>query len=176
MYEGLEAVLAGNAFANAFWVFIGIVAGACIQFLLGMLTQRGQRKNAIRVLRTEIEMNLSQLESLLERVNYLRERISANQISDQDLLISMHGFDYSAVNPLVASGYFHILLGHKHVKQYFDFMRFFNNNSAEIINSTLRTEHAGSKSLDYLEKLRSQCADLGFGLNQVLTAISRGRK
>ena len=173
--EGFAAILAGNAFANAFWVFVGVVAGALVQYLLNWLTQRSQRKNAMKALHTEISLNLKQVEVFRGRIAYLRERISAHQIADDDLFVTMQGFDYSIVNPLVQAGYFHVMLGHTKVEQYFEFMRFLNNQNADFVNSMLRTEHGKAKSLDYLTWLEGKTNTLVSGLNNVL-AIASGKR
>jgi len=175
LLNGYAAILAGNAFANAFWVFVGVVAGALIQYLLGWLTLHSQKKNAMKALLTEISMNREEVKEFEKRIRYLRERISASQISDADLFISMQGFDYSIVNPLVESGHFHVLLGHKDVKNYFEFMKFFNNNNAQLINSMLRTEHEKSKSLDYLIWLEDKAKTLLGKLQEVQSIAESGR-
>jgi hypothetical protein len=165
--EGLNAILAGNAFANAFWVSVGVVAGAFVQYLLGLLNVRAQRKYARKALNTEIKLNNKQLVLLNSRIQYLRERIGASQILDDDLFVSMQGFDYSIVNPLVMSGHFHVMLGHEKVEKYFDFMKFFNNQNASLVNSMLRTEHEKSKSLDYLIWLEGEISRLGGKLRDI---------
>jgi hypothetical protein len=173
--DGFAAILAGNAFANAFWVFVGVVVGALIQYLLGWLTVRSQKKNAMKALLTEVSMNRSEVAEFKKRLGYLRERIAANQISEIDLFVSMQGFDYSIVNPLVSSGHFHVLLGHKDVKNYFEFMKFFNNSSAELINSMLRTEHEKAKSLDYLTLLEEKASALLDKLHEVQSVAESGQ-
>lgn len=156
-----------SVFANAFWVFVGIVAGAFIQFLLNWLTLRSQRKNAGRALDTEIQLNINHINAFRDRIKVLRERISAGQVQDQDLFLSMQGFDYSIVSPLVAAGHFHIMLGPERVNQYFDFMRFFNNENGKMINSMLVSEHANDRSLAYLEWLDRQATQLSNALTDV---------
>jgi hypothetical protein len=173
--DGFTAILSGNAFANAFWVFVGVVAGALVQYFLGWLMLRSQRKNAMKALETEISLNLKQIEVFRERINYLRERISASQITDDDLFVSMQGFDYSIVNPLVQAGYFHVMLGHTKVEHYFEFMRFFNNQNAQLVNSMLRTEHKKAKSLNYLILLSERTDSLVSGLRGVQLVASGGR-
>jgi hypothetical protein len=165
--EGFNAILAGNAFANAFWVSVGVVAGALVQHGLGLLNTRAQRKYARKALNTEIALNIKQIAILNQRIQYLRERIGAGQIQEDDLFVSMQGFDYSIVNPLVMSGHFHVMLGHEKVESYFDFMKFFNNQNASLVNSMLRTEHEEAKSLDYLSWLEGEITRLGTKLRSI---------
>ncbi|MDR7123989.1 hypothetical protein J2X53_000795 [Pseudorhodobacter sp. 4114] len=171
LIEGFAAILSGNAFANAFWVFVGIVSGAIIQHLLGWINQASQRKYAKTALKTEIDLNLDEIKHFLTRIDFLRSRISAGQINENDLFISMQGFDYSIVNPLVMSGHFHVMLGHEKVSRYFSFMRFFNAQNSHVINSNLRMEHERMKSLDYLSGLQDETERLSFGLEEVRHSV-----
>jgi hypothetical protein len=158
-----------SAFWNAFWVFLGIVVGAFIQYLLGLLNVLAARRTALRVLQTEVQMNLSEAENFRVRLAYLRERISAQQISEDEIFVGMREFDYSALNPLMASGYFHSSLGPDRARAYLEFLRFFNNNSADVVNSMLRTEHERGKSLDYVDWLERKSHQLEQGLASIGT-------
>ncbi|OOY21690.1 hypothetical protein BMI86_03795 [Thioclava sp. DLFJ5-1] len=156
-----------QAFWNAFWLFLGIVAGALVQHALNALVKHSQRKNAIAVLKTEITINLQALEDFKKRISGLRELISAQQIDEQDLFVSTAEFDYSLVSPLVNSGHFHAELGPEFVKAYFSFMRFFNNENAKLLNSMLRTEHEKGSSLKYLDWLFKRSSELGNALQSL---------
>ncbi|MCB1370122.1 MAG: hypothetical protein H6896_12190 [Rhodovulum sp.] len=158
--NGLSVAAMAGAFWNAFWVFIGIVAGALIQYLFSMLNVRAARKTAAQVLTTEIQMNLSEASRFRERLEYLKDRIAAHQIKSEDIYVSMAEFDYSALNPLVASGYFHSALGPEKAKAYLEFLRFFNNGSCDVVNSMLRTEHDRGKSIEYLNWLKNKSKEL----------------
>lgn len=148
------------AFWNAFWVFIGVVAGAGIQYRLMQNTVAKQREMAFKVLKTESEMNCAEVGRLLDRIKYLKDRVGASQIEPGDLFISMQAFDYSALNPLVNSGQFHSMLSAEDVRSYLEFVRFFSNGNAQIINSQLRTEHDRGKSIDYLDWLKHKATTL----------------
>jgi len=153
-----------QAFWNAFWLFLGVVAGALVQYVLDALVKRSQRKNAIAVLKTEITINLQALEDFKKRISELKELISAQQIDEQDLFVSTAEFDYSLVSPLVNSGHFHAELGPEFVKAYFSFMRFFNNEHAKLLNSMLRMEHEKGLSIKYLDWLSKRSLELGDSL------------
>ena len=75
------------AFWNGFWVFVGVVAGAGIQYRLMKKTVAEQRVMAFKVLKTETEMNCAEVDHFLERITYLKERVGANQIATDDLFI-----------------------------------------------------------------------------------------
>lgn len=107
----MSGFLSWSAFANAFWVFVGIVAGALIQHGLKWLVQRTQRENAKRVFRVETSINRNVLEILSESLKRKKERFVAGQQTDQDFFIDMSGFNYRIVDPLINAGYFHDLLG-----------------------------------------------------------------
>lgn len=148
------------AFWNGFWVFIGVVAGAGIQYRLMQMTLAKQREMAFKVLKTEAEMNCAEVDSFFDRIVYLKERVGASQIEQNDLFVSMQAFDYSALNPLVNSGHFHSMLSAEDVRSYLEFVRFFSNGNADIVNSQLRTEHDRGKSIDYLDWLAHKAMSL----------------
>jgi hypothetical protein len=166
----LERLAENSAFQNAFWIFLGIVAGAVIQHLLHRLNIRWQRNVAFRILKAEIELNLEALASLRARVGYLKDRISASQISENDLFISMEQFDYSALGPLIGQGFFHSMLGPDLMKKYFSFSRIFNNGYAETINSMIRLKHEEGKSLDYLDGVLAAITQAEQELNIIKSA------
>lgn len=155
MYEAFWSAL-----WSALWLFLGIIAGAAIQYRLNKRVLEDQRTMARRILRTEIELNLSELNNFYQRVSFLRERISASQIDEQNIFISFELFDYSAMSPLVQSGHFHTILTQEQIRDYFAFVRFFSNANASIITSELKAEHGRRKSLDYLAFLEEQAQSL----------------
>lgn len=132
-------------------VFVGIVVGVIVQVAANWFTQRWQRSNAIDVLKCEIELNLTEVGKLKESLTTLRQRISAGQVSDSNLYIDMSSFDYSAMNPLVHSGYFHKILGSEGVQRYLTAVRLFNNSRAEFLTTKLAEEHAAGSSLAFLD-------------------------
>lgn len=159
--HGLAQILASNGFANAFWIFLGIVVGAFIQYFLNFILAGQQRRNAVSVLHVEIEVNLIEFGMFMERLRFLREKISANQIQTDEIFVSMQGFDYSAMQALISTGHFHYHLGSSGSQAYFSFVRFFSNANAVNLNSMLRTNHAAGKSLDFLKWLESESLRLG---------------
>ena len=128
----LQSLAATPAFSNAFWVFVGIVSGALIQHFLGYLQSRRQAKNAFKVMQIEIEYNLSEVDRFLEHLNWLKSRIQAGQIAEDELFLPMQKFDYSSIAPLANSGYFHILLGPENVRKYLEFNHFFRIPPSQI--------------------------------------------
>lgn len=166
--EGVEQIGASNGFANAFWIFLGIVCGVLIQFFFNWLTARQQRRNAVEVLKVEIEMNLVELDLFLQKLNFLRERIAANQIEPNEVFVSMQGFDFSAMSPLIATGHFHHYLGSSGSRAYFEFARFFSDANAVNLNSMLKTDHASGKSLALLKLLEERSAELGVSYGSLI--------
>lgn len=142
-----------NEFLAGFWVFIGIVAGAIIQYVLGKVQQREIRKAALQMLKTEILINLDACNSLRGRLNYLKDQIGAQQVSDAELYISMQDFDYSSIAPLVNNGLMHTILGPHITQKYFSISRRYNNNSAVISSNMLKSEHSQGKSLAFIKWL-----------------------
>ncbi|WP_424965961.1 hypothetical protein [Dinoroseobacter sp. S375] len=134
-------------------VFLGIVAGVFVQLLAHFIMLHFQTKNAIEILRSEVELNTSELENLRTQLRLLRGRISAGQVQDSELFISMDSFNYSAMDPLIQSGHFHKLLKSDGVRQYFGAVRFLNTENAMRLVTMLRDEHQANKSLNFLDWL-----------------------
>ncbi|KQB95423.1 hypothetical protein AL073_16380 [Loktanella sp. 1ANDIMAR09] len=156
----LGSVLSFQAFANGFWVFVGIMAGVIIQQVVNHAEKRKQAKSALQVMQTEIAYNKGEVAKLLERVAWLKQRIASSQIEEADLFLPMHTFDYSAVGPLTNSGYFHVLLGPKRVGNYLEFYHFFKNENGANLTGMLKAEHAAGKSMAFLEWFERQCEEL----------------
>ncbi|TDK41007.1 hypothetical protein [Antarcticimicrobium luteum] len=163
----ISQVLNSPAFQNGFWVFVGIVAGAFIQYFLGYLQGRKQAKNALKVMQIEIEYNLGEVKALLDHIEWMRSRISAGQILVGDLFFPMEKFDYSSIAPLANSGYFHILLGPERVKKYLEFNNFFRVENGSSLTSMLRTEHGAENSLNFLDNVKVRALELAKGLDQI---------
>lgn len=151
--EGIQTILSGNAFANAFWVFVGIVAGAVIQHLLGLVTIRKQKSNAKRLFRVETAINRSALDSLKNSVVKKKERFVSGQQTDQDFFIDMSSFNYRIVDPLINAGYFHEFLGPEGVARYFRYANELNVNNAQNLVGILRQEAEAGRSLNFLDWL-----------------------
>ena len=152
-----------------FWVFIGVVAGAFIQYGLGKLETFSRKKNAIQALQTEIELNLTEYENFKKQISLLRDKVSAAQVNPDDLFINMQGFDYSIVQPLNFSGHFHTMLGSEKVRQYFDFMRYFNINNASFLTEFLRSQHEKGKSIELLNLISDQAEIKSAALKKIIT-------
>lgn len=157
-----------SGFWNAFWLFLGIVAGAMVQYALSRLQQRDARITAGQVLKTEIDINLKEAERFRARLRQIKGRIGAGQMEPRNLFVSMQGFDYSALNPLVSSGFFHSSLGPERAEAYLEFLRFFNNNNANIITDILREEHYKNTSVQYIQWLEDKSLELEVRLRAVV--------
>ena len=164
MVNWITDLTSSSAFLNAFWIFIGIVAGAFIQHLLNRLTFRSQAKMALKVLQIEIAYNLSEVEAFEQHLRWLKDRISAGQISEDEMYFPMQRFDYSAIGPLMNAGYFHVLLGAARMKHYLEFNNFFRIVNGESLTMMLRTEHGRGKSLEMLEWVERRTKELKAGM------------
>lgn len=139
--------------ATGFWVFVGVVAGALIQYLFFRLTLHFQRRNAREVLLAEIEINKDELNNVLRQIARKKERFVSGQQKDHDLKFDFSGFNYRMVDPLINSGHFHSILGPEGVKRYFRFMSDLNYQSAENYSNYLEAEHKNGRSIDMLDHL-----------------------
>ena len=115
----------------------------------------------------EIEYNLGEVRALLDHIEWMRSRISAGQILEQELSVPMARFDYSSIAPLANSGYFHILLGPDRVKKYLEFNNFFRVENGANLTSMLRTEHGAGNSLNFLDTVKGRALELAKGLEQI---------
>lgn len=140
-----------DAFWNGFWVFVGIVAGAIIQYFLGRLTQWDQRRNAGMIFKSEIAINRAELEMLKRNVQRKKERFSGNQITEFDFLFDLADFNYQIVGPLISAGWFHKMLGPEGVKHYFRFMNSLNIQAALRYHDLLAEAHQRNESLEWLD-------------------------
>ncbi|HAW45629.1 MAG TPA: hypothetical protein DCX34_00055 [Roseovarius sp.] len=112
-------------------------------------------------------MNLDEYEKLKEKLANLRQLISAGQVDESELLITMEGFDFSAMNPLIQQGFFHYMLGADKTKKYFAFVRFFNNNNAKVLTEILRNQHQAGKSISFLSYIQQEGNDLADGISEI---------
>ena len=146
-------LLSSPAFQNAFWVFVGIVAGSLIQFLFHYLVLRSQKANARRLLGAEVSLNRVELEAFEKQVERKKGKFSSGQADDFDFLFDMSGFNYRMVDPLINSGHFHDILGPEGVKMYFRFMNDLNVNAAGHLNTILTEKHHDNSSISFLDWL-----------------------
>ena len=155
---------------EAFWVFIGILAGALIQFFLQKLEKRSGAKAAFQVLKTEIDLNLKDVDKFKDNIQNLKHLISSAQIKPEEINIFMSGFDYSAMGPLTSQGYFHYLLGPKRASAYIEFMRFFNNANAQGLSGWVRDQHTQGHSISVLNGLVERADNLAGELRKIKSA------
>ncbi len=140
-------------FQNAFWVFVGIVCGALIQFLFHYIISLSQRRNAKRLFRIEIEINSDVLAVLEADLTRKRELFVSKQQTDQDYYINLNDFNYTMVNPLINSGYFHAIAGSDGVRRYFKFMNDLNSKNALVLQQMLRAQDEENASIRMLNWL-----------------------
>jgi hypothetical protein len=108
-----------SEFQTDFWLFLGVVAGALIQFFLGKLQARDATKRALAMMKIEVKHNILEANKLLAHIGWLKSRISGNQIETEQISFPMQSFDYSAIGPLNQYGYLHLLFGGEILPQIF---------------------------------------------------------
>ncbi len=147
MTEGWDTAITG------FGIFIGLVAGVIVQLIANQFTLKKQRKNAVSVFNTEAQLNLGAVEDLLQQLQNLRERISANQVNQAQMWVSFEEFDFSATGPLNQAGHLHAMLGPDGLKDHLRVLPFFNNQKAAHFSQMLQDEHKAGTSLNFLDWL-----------------------
>lgn len=148
-----KALFDAQVFAGAFWVFVGIVAGALIQFGFHWLILRSQRANAKKLFLAEIELNSAALDAFEADVKRKKDKFVADQIDDMDFYFNCRDFNYRIVDPLINSGHFHAILGPNGVKDYFESMNALNVQAAENMQQMLRVDHENHRSVKFFEWL-----------------------
>ena len=146
-----QSLLTTAAFQNGFWLFVGVVSGAFVQYVLGAITARKQAKTALSVMKIELEHNLGKVDDFVEHVRGLKQRVSAGQIPVDDVYFPLFRFDCSSVGPLSQTGYFHIFLGPKLLHSYLEFIRFFRDDNGRFLKQKFVSEHDAGRSLDFLD-------------------------
>ena len=137
-------------FWNAFWVFIGIVAGAIIQFGFHSLIKRSQKGNAKKLLLVEIEINRKELGNLKAELTRKKDLFASIQFQEGDFGFNFASFNYRMMDPLINSGYFHIILDADGVKKYFQFVNDLNVNNSKTFEIMLREHHGDGSSVKFL--------------------------
>jgi hypothetical protein len=138
---------------NGFWIFLGIIVGAVVQFLFQKILQYDQRRNAIKLLKIEVDINKGALERLEAQLERTKTRIGSGQVSEDNLFIDFSEFIYRIADPLINSGYFHLLLDAEGVKAYFKFVNELNYQKANDLTIILREKHIENGSMEFMEWL-----------------------
>lgn len=141
------------AFWNAFWIFIGIVAGAAIQYVLQWFASLSQRKNAKRLMKIEIEINRRALAALSSHIAETKEYALSNELAGRYIFFDMSGFSYLLSNPLISTGHFHDILGADGVSAYFKFAQDLNTSNAQNIKALFDQEVQNGKTMSFLNWL-----------------------
>lgn len=140
--------------SQAFWVFVGVVAGALIQFILHNLILLQQRKNAKKLFRIEIEINEGELDRLSQDIDRKMNRFASHQKDEVDYTFDMSSFNYRMLDPLINTGHFHALLGRDGVSEYFRFANELNVGAARNLEILFRERDEEGSSIRFLEWLK----------------------
>ncbi|MEI4263652.1 hypothetical protein [Roseovarius sp. D0-M9] len=129
--------LTSTAFQQSFWLFLGVVAGALIQFLFHYIISRSQRGKAKKLFLVEIEINAEVLKTLEAEILRKKSRFVSGQQNEYDFNFDFSDFNYRMVDPLINTGHFHQIVGAVGVKSYFTFMNNLNVQSQMIYKNLL---------------------------------------
>jgi len=165
----MEQFLQSEAFSNAFWVFVGIVAGTVVQLFAQFLDRQRQAKAALQVLNAEINHNLKQVDAFMDSTRDQLEQLNADEVSPDQFIFWTETFDYSALGPLNNSGYLHILLGADLMSNLLRFTGFFNNDKSRSLHELLQKEYAKGNQTKYVQWVLSHSQNLANGLRIIQT-------
>ncbi len=107
-------------------------------------------------MQVEITYNLDEVDSFLKHIQWLKGRISAGQIEEDQIFLPMHKFDYSTIGPLSNYGHFHMLLGADNLRKYLEFYYFFRSDNASFLTQRLKLEHGANNSMAYLDWIEEE--------------------
>ncbi|MFD0858885.1 hypothetical protein [Roseovarius aquimarinus] len=155
---------------SAFWVFVGVVAGAIIQFFFHYIISLSQRANAKRLFRVELEINSELLAGVEADLLRKKSLFVSGQQNETDFIFNFFDFNYRMVDPLINTGHFHAIVGADGVKAYFQFMNDLNSGNAISLEKILRRQHDENTSVRFLDHL------IEVKLKQWKTTISLMRK
>ncbi len=91
----------------------------------------------------------------------------ANQVKREYLFFNFTSFNYSSFTPLVGAGYFHVLLGTKHISAYLAYANFFQNENASNLSEMLKREHSNGTSIAFLDWLLSRVDELDENIREI---------
>ncbi|MDD9728502.1 hypothetical protein PVW46_01135 [Mameliella sp. AT18] len=160
-------------FQNAFWLFLGVVAGALIQHFLGFLSKHSQAENALKVLQSEITYNLREAQKFESELGQSTQRLSKGEISAVDVFFRMSGFDYSALSPLNSTGYLHILLGPDLMPSLLRFQGFFNDTHGQRLKELFHNEFNRGNGVKFLQDVEKHSRQLIEDIEKIQSSKKR---
>ncbi|WP_300013178.1 hypothetical protein [uncultured Roseobacter sp.] len=145
--DRFQIAMENTAFVNAFWVFVGIVAGALIQWVLNYLTFRSSFRRARRVFYSEVLINWRELRSLEIRLKQLRKAIEDGTARAELVSVDMSRFAYRTIDLLINSGNFHQIFSPETMSKVFEFSSVFNQNYGNYSTGRIRDNLASEEGL-----------------------------
>ena len=107
-------------------LFLGIVAGAIVQYLFHRILSIEQVYRAKKIFVVELEINKLELRRYRKKLEELKDRIAAGPIPESDILLDMVSFNYRGLQVLVNNGFFHLVMSPRQIRSYFEFTNTYN--------------------------------------------------
>ncbi|WP_149779284.1 hypothetical protein [Roseovarius litoreus] len=159
--------------SNPFWLFLGIVSGALIQYFLGWLERHRQARTALKVLQIEVRRNLELADLYIQHIVEQCQLVSAQEREANEVYFPTQSFDYSAMGPLNNSGYLHILLGPQVLSDLLRFNSHFNNRNADLLHDYLVQSARHGSATTFLQDEIKRAKDYRKSLVKLLAAKKR---
>lgn len=156
--------------SNPFWLFLGIVAGALIQHVLGIFDRHRQARAALKVLQVEVKRNLEEASRYIAEIDRQLTLFSSGELDVDNIFFPMSAFDYSALGPLNNSGYLHLLLGSQALSDVLRFNGHFNNETGKMLHSVLQQRKSTSSAASFLQEEKGRAVDYRDKLETIMNA------
>lgn len=129
--------------APGFGVFLGVIAGALIQFGLQWLYGKIHEKRSLKNLKFELQFNIRKLDGLIKEVGNLRDSVNANAVSEYFGYFKTTGCLLATVDDMLHKGLLYKHLTHddilklqEHYTRLSTSEAFYNQKVADIKAST----------------------------------------
>ena len=149
----LASIVTAILTSQAFWVFVGIVAGSFVQYGFHLILMRSHEKNARLVFLAEVAINELELAKVMRSLERKRAQFISGELDPNSFFFDFTGFNYRAVDPLINSGFFHKILGAELVKSYFEFMNHLNVQYAHGLQQLLTEKYEEERAVTFLNHI-----------------------
>jgi hypothetical protein len=141
-----------------FWIFVGIVAGAMVQYFLGWVNVRLNYKKSLRNLKFELQFNISQIIEFQATATTMRNKINAEVLNQFFGYFPYSNLIWVTGTNMLSWGTLYDALNHEEIKKLVKISKVFsqageNWPNERIVNLQKSQDKAAAVSfVDYLDK------------------------
>lgn len=119
-------------------IFFGLLAGVIVQILAQLFWQARNRNEARRLLEFEVAYNLELLPTLEKAIRSIKDKASARDLREYEVMIDMTLFMYRGADALMNHGMFHNTLSTERIRDFVWFWNTFNTNTGQAWGNMIR--------------------------------------